>query len=308
MKILTHHQRKIMHQLKRGIICLSTLLIVGLSHVASADVLVLIHGYMGSPASWENSHINDILDREGWKRGGVIVPDTRQFYPDKRLARSGEEPQNISYTIDMPWTLPLEEQTNYLKVAMDRILKMRPGEDITLIGHSAGALAARLWLVQYYNPAVKRMISIAAPNLGTPRAFDALDLTDPTFPPLDAIRNMFGGKLYNTVRRSRELVYDFTPPSERNPNILFWLNQQPHPDIEYFSIVREDRRGRDKDWLMSANSQDLNNVPVLHGKVKTYIVPQRHPLNYQDGVLLISLLKGKTKLAMTQNPDISRQR
>ncbi len=279
--------------IKRALSGLSALLFITFSPIVSADVLVLIHGYMGSPNSWESSHINDILDTEGWKRGGVIVPDTRNFYPDRRLAGNKKQPKNITYVIDMPWMRPLQEQSDYLKVAMDQVLKMRPDEKITLVGHSAGALAARLWLVRYYNPAVVRMVSIAAPNLGTPRAYDALDLTDPIFPPLDAVRNMFGGKLYNTVRGSRELVYDFTPPSERNPNILYWLNQQAHPKIEYISIVREDRRGRDKDWLISANSQDMNNVPALHGKVKTYIVPQRHPLNFEDGVLLATLLKGK---------------
>ena len=280
-----------MQLIKKSLSSLTALFFIGLTNIASADVLVLIHGYMGSPDSWEESHVNDILSDNGWQRGGVIVPDIRQFYPDRALSQSGTKAQNILYMVDMPWTRPLDEQTDYLKVAMDRILSMRPDEKITLIGHSAGALTARLWLVQLYDPAVVRMVSIAAPNLGTARAIDALDLTDPTFAPFDAVRNIFGGELYNTVRHSRELVYDFTPPSRRNPNILYWLNQQTHPDIEYIAIVREDRRGRDKDWLISANSQDLNNVPALRGKAKTYIVPQRHPLSYQDGVLLASLIK-----------------
>ncbi len=279
-----------MHLIKNALSGLAGLLVIALSNIASADVLVLIHGYMGSPDSWEDSHISDILKRDDWQRGGIIVPDTRQFISARSPAVKAEK---ISYVIDMPWMRPLDEQADYLKMAMDQILKRRPGEKITLVGHSAGALAARLWLVQYYDPAVIRMVSIAAPNLGTSRAIDALDLTDPSFAPFDAVRNMFGGKLYNTVRHSRELVYDFTPPSKHNPNILFWLNQQAHPDIEYIAIVREDRRGRDKDWLISANSQDLNNVPTLRGKVKTYIVPERHPLNYKDGVLLVSLLNGR---------------
>jgi len=279
--------------IKQAILGLSALLTLSLANIASAEVLVLIHGYMGSPMSWEDSRVNDILDRNGWPRGGVIVPDTRKFYAAPPSRRNVGKSKNISYVIDMPWMRPLDEQANYIDIAMTQIRKMRPDEDITLVGHSAGALAARLWLVQKNPPEVKRMISIAAPNLGTQRAIDALKLTNPKFGPLDAVRNMFGGKLYNTVRHSRELVYDFTPPSERNPNILYWLNQQPHPDIEYISIVREDRRGKDQDWLISADSQDLNNVPVLRGKSKTYIVPQKHPLNPEDGYLLTSVLSTK---------------
>jgi len=273
---------------------LSALLLTGLINTASADVLVLIHGYMGSPASWEESRINDLLERHGWQRGGVIVPDTREYFPDPIHRLSSDRAKNISYVIDMPWMRPLDEQADYLDIAMQRVFKMRPDEEITLIGHSAGALAARLWLVQHHQASVVRLISIAAPNLGTPRAIDALDLTDPVFGPIDAVRNMFGGRLYNTVRHSRDLVYDFTPPSRSNPNILYWLNQQPHPDIEYISVVREDRRGHDKDWLITANSQDLNNVPALRGKAKSYIVSQDHPLNREDGHLLTSILAKKT--------------
>lgn len=273
---------------------LSAILLSGLLNTANAEVLVLIHGYMGSPSSWEDSRINELLERNGWRRGGLIIPDTREYFPDPIHRLSSDRAENITYVIDMPWMRPLDEQASFLNVAVQRVLKMRPDEEITLVGHSAGALAARLWLVQYYDPAVVRLISIAAPNLGTVRAIDALELTDPIFGPLDAVRNMFGGKLYNTVRHSRDLVYDFTPPSERNPNVLYWLNQQPHPDIEYISVVREDRRGKDKDWLITANSQDLNNVPVLRGKSISYIVAQDHPLSREDGHLLASILANKS--------------
>lgn len=255
-----------------------------------ADVLVLIHGYMGSPLSWEQSHVNDILAQDGWQRGGLIIPDTDEYYPDPQQSGDLGQIKNVSFVMDMPWMRPLVEQADYLDTGMQRIMSLRPNEPITLIGHSAGALAARLWLVEHNPKQVKRFISIAAPNLGTTRAYDALDVTSPLFGPVDAIRNLFGGKVYNTVRRSRPLVNDFTPPSKRNPNILYWLNQQPHPDIKYFAIVREDRRGKDKDWLISADSQDLNNVPALQGKVDTYIVPQRHSLHPEDGYLLRSIL------------------
>jgi pimeloyl-ACP methyl ester carboxylesterase len=279
-----------MQNLKNTLKTFIGLIILSISNTASADVIVLIHGYMGSPMSWEDSMVNNRLEEAGWQRGGLIIPENQAFYPDPMRRVPSEQAKNISFVIDMPWMRPLDEQTDQLNRAMQVVLDMRPNEPITLIGHSAGALAARLWLVEYYNPAVIRLISIAAPNLGTQRANDALDLTDPIFAPIDAVRNMFGGKLYNTVRRSRTLVHDFTPPSKRNPTVLYWLNRQAHPDIEYIAIVREDRRGKDQDWLVSADSQDLNNVPVLRGKVKSYVVDQKHPLNPEDGYLLASLL------------------
>lgn len=285
--------------------CLNSLIgftLLGLINTASADVLVLIHGYMGSSMSWEESGVNSLLENAGWQRGGLIIPDTGDYLPDPSRRVPNQQAKDISFVIDMPWMLPLDEQADYLNTAMKMVFKMRPDENVSLIGHSAGALAARLWLVENHQPNVVRLISIAAPNLGTARAIDALELTDPIFAPIDAVRNMFGGKLYNTVRRSRRLMRDFTPPSKRNPTVLHWLNQQPHPDIEYIAIVREDRRGRDKDWLITANSQDLNNVPTLRGKVKSYIVARKHPLHPEDGHLLATLLQHKKQTSSTK-PD-----
>ena len=37
-----------------------------------ADVLVLVHGYLANPGSWEQSGINASLDAQGWKRGGLF--------------------------------------------------------------------------------------------------------------------------------------------------------------------------------------------------------------------------------------------
>ena len=55
---------------------LTVLSLTGILNIASADVLVLIHGYMGSPDSWEKTGINNLLENYGWQRGGLILPDT----------------------------------------------------------------------------------------------------------------------------------------------------------------------------------------------------------------------------------------
>ncbi len=49
------------------------LLFLGLQSLpASPDVLVLVHGFLGSAQSWEQSGINSILQQHGWKRAGVV--------------------------------------------------------------------------------------------------------------------------------------------------------------------------------------------------------------------------------------------
>ena len=272
------------------IVSLAAFFLLLLSAPARAEVLVLIHGYMSSPDTWEKTRINDVLVQEGWRRGGILIPAARRHIPDRRQQQNNTGAEDIFYMVELPWQYPLQSQADALEIAMQRILEMRPNEDISLAGHSAGAVVARLWLVQHPRPEIKRLISIAAPNLGTDRAEDALTLTQPVFGPFDSMRNLLGGKRYNTVRRSRPLVRDLTPPSRRNPTILYRLNRQPHPDIAYYSIVREDRRGQDSDWLISAESQDLNNVEALRGRSTSYIMPRDHDLSIEDGFMLTRIL------------------
>ncbi len=252
-------------------------------HAAEAKVVVLIHGYMGSPESWEDSGINTELSRAGWSRGGIVIPDTNEFF-----GGPGAESKNVAYSVDLPWMRPLDVQVAELDHAIAMIKRKRPNEVLTLVGHSVGGVVARMWLVIYGADQVDRLITIASPHAGTTRAVDALRLTNPTFYPVDQVRNFFGGELYNTVRRSRELVKDLTPPDRGNA--LGWLNTQPHPKIEYISIVREDAFGLDRDWIVSANSQDLTRIPELKNHAKTLAVSTGHVLERRDGVLLTDLL------------------
>lgn len=96
--------------------CLSAILLSGLINITNADVLVLIHGYMGSPSSWEDSRVNELLERNGWRRGGLIIPDTREYFPDPIHRLSSDRAENITYVVDMPWMRPLDEQAEFLNV------------------------------------------------------------------------------------------------------------------------------------------------------------------------------------------------
>jgi triacylglycerol lipase len=72
-------------------------------------------------------------------------------------------------------------------------------------------------------------------------------------------------------------------------SLLFWLNAQPHPRLQYVSIVRAAPFGLG-DVLVPGFSQDLNNVPVLRGQARSYVVPADHSLVPADGTMLASVL------------------
>ncbi|NNG12185.1 MAG: hypothetical protein HKM88_02940, partial [Halobacteria archaeon] len=60
--------------------------------------------------------------------------------------------------------------------------------------------------------------------------------------------------------------------------------------IRYFSIVRGKDAVMSGDYVVSGYSQDMNNVPVLHGKSARILIPRQHGLDVLDGNVIASLL------------------
>ena len=256
-------------------------LLLGLQSLpASPDVLVLVHGYLGSAASWESSGVNAVLEQHGWQRGGISVPGGL-------LPGPGNKSANSVYSVELPSMAPIALQAELLGRELNAITAQHPGEPVVLVGHSAGGVVARMLLVQNRAPQTKALITIASPHLGTDRAIQALEATDDPFP-ISMIKDFFGGGLYDVVRDSWGVLVDLTPA--RPGNLLYWLNAQPHPDIAYVSILRPGPVGLG-DELVPAFSQDMNNVPALAGKSTTYTLPVSHSLQPIDGLKLAEVLQ-----------------
>lgn len=257
------------------------LLFLGLQSLpVSPDVLVLVHGYLGSANSWEHSGVNAILEQNGWQRAGVVTPEV--LVPVK-----GAMAENKVFTVELPSMAPLALQADLLKREINTIQILHPDEPLVLVGHSAGGVVARLLLVQGTVSNAKALITIATPHLGTARAIEALEATDDPFP-FSVIKDFFAGDLYDVVRDSWGVLVDLTPA--RPGNLLYWLNAQPHPDIAYVSILRPGPVGLG-DELVPAFSQDMNNVQALAGKSSTHTLPVGHTLNRLDGVKLAEILQ-----------------
>ncbi|MFQ5644383.1 MAG: esterase/lipase family protein [Thiogranum sp.] len=264
----------------RKISLLFALLVLLLARPALADVLVLVHGYASDARTWEQSGVNDALQAHGWPRAGVL--------PVAAAASS----VNKSYSVNLPAQAPLLVQADYLRAVLYQVRRYHPHEKLILAGHSAGGVVARL-VVLGDNPFhVDELITIATPNLGTARAAQGLDVVDskPFFcpgPGIDMLKRVVGGGEYEYLRDSRALLVDLLPAE--SGNVLAWLNQQPHPDILYYSVIRRSPFANG-DGIVPAYSQDMNNVPALRGRVRVLITRAGHTLNPQDGVLLAGIL------------------
>ncbi len=199
--------------------------------------LVLVHGYLSDSGSWQRSGVLPVLEAAGWTLAG----NWQSTGSGVRLEPVGQPAGAFAiYTVDLPSTAPLMEQARLLGGMLGAMAHRHPKDGVDLIGHSAGGVVARLALVNYGAGTVTRLITIAAPHLGTERAWEALDATDDrgVFGGIKRwfVKRQVGDDLYRTVQSSRGTLADLAPPAPGN--LLYWLNGRQHPDIGYVAVVR----------------------------------------------------------------------
>jgi pimeloyl-ACP methyl ester carboxylesterase len=255
-----------------------------LSLPATADIMLLVHGYLGDATSWEKSGINDELQQRGWQRAGMFrgSPWGPQLYltPDS-------DSKNKVYVAELPTMDPVTIQADVLKRTIDIIRQRHKNEKIILVGHSAGGVVARMALIRHRLQNISALITIASPHLGTGRADQALDVTS-NHGPFNIVKSFVGGSDYDALKHSRGLFVDLRHPQPGN--LLYWLNMQPHPKILYASIIRLNN-GVVGDELVPGYSQNMNNVPALRGWSATFVTPTSHFLVRQDADTILSILE-----------------
>lgn len=266
---------------------------------AFADMLVLVHGYLGSGMSWAESGVLDRLQRRGYQHAGEYSYSPQGILFRPTAASHSEKPV---ITVNLPSQAPIVIQADWLAAYLRKIQESYPKQKIQLVAHSAGGVVARMMLVRHGAMNVDQLITIASPHLGTGRAIQALDATDNGgmfgFVKSWLVRRKTGDALYATLAQSRGVLLDLTPPAPGN--LLYWLNQQPHPDIAYTSIMRIGTVYMPGDQFVPPMSQDMNQVPALAGRSKTYSMAQGHLLSPADGELIANLLATKKQPAKTE--------
>lgn len=262
-----------------------TLLLLGLSQLVQADILVLIHGYLGDANSWERTGINSTLDANGWKRAGLYMGSAQG---PQLFTKDYGEAKNIVFVANLPSEAPVMAQADILTLILNDVRQRHPDEPIILVGHSAGGVIARAAIVRQRQPNVRALITIASPHLGTYRANQALTITN-NHGPFNFVKRFVGGDDYVALQHSRALMRDLQPI--RPGDFLDWLNAQPHPDIAYVSVIRTQPNGLAGDSLVPGYSQDMNNVVRLRGRSATYGTPTSHYLTHDDSFTLLDILK-----------------
>lgn len=246
--------------------------------------MLLIHGYLGDANSWEKSAINTELHQQGWSRAGMFQgsPQGPQLF-----VTESKNSKNQVYVATLPSDAPVMIQADVLKKIIDIIRHTHEDDNIILVGHSAGGVVARMALVRHQLQNIKALITIASPHIGTGRADQALDITA-NHGPFNMVKSFVGGSDYDALKHSRGLMIDLRHPQPGN--MLYWLNSQPHPQIRYASIIRLNNDGATGDYYVPGFSQNMNNVPALHGQSSIYATPTNHFLSRQDANTIVDII------------------
>ena len=265
--------------MKRPFFGLFLLFSVAVPGIAAAEAMVLIQGYQGEDDPWRRSGVASVMARAGWQDGGHLMdaPDgVRRNGPANRAVKS-------FYTVALPTEAPLLLQARYLERYMAYLLARHEGEPFYLIGHSAGGVLGRLYMVQHPKVRISALITIASPHLGTGTAEAGLLASQS---PLGWVAPLVGA---GSLNRSQGLYHDLS--REEPGNLLFWLNRQPHPESRYVAVIHKDGGWFGMgDLVVPEWSQNMNNVATLRGAVVTVPVSGEHQLTPADGPLLLDLL------------------
>ena len=264
----------------RSFFALLVLLAIGTGAV-HAQVLVLVHGYMGHGGSWRVSGITHVLDRAGWEDGGHLSLQEGRVV-NYQQGRPGQD--KTFYTLDMPYEAPILSQAEILANYMKVISSSHPGESLNIAGFSAGGVIGRAYMVMRKDdePRVASLITIASPHLGSHMAELGVKLQQT---PLSWVAPFMGADAFN---RADVLFRDLRP--EEPGNFLYWLNRQVHPRARYVSIVRSGTSLFSTDFIVPEYSQNMNNVIALRSSSNIIRTSGTHMLTYQDAVLLVQLM------------------
>lgn len=249
----------------------------------SADTVLLLHGYLGSSYEWQRSGIVQQLDSASWRDAGVLaINDDRVIAKKEKSSKEKIKTTRRVYSVQLASEQSIDTQAEQLDQYLEYVRHGHPGEQIILVGHSAGGVVARLYMVKNPSDDLGVLVTIASPHLGTKNAEYAQTISENILVWVEGVPCV--EKLY----RSQDLFFDLIP--DRTDNLIAWLNAQEHPPARYYSIIREETDDVVQDFIVPSWSQDMNEVYALRGRSKTYTLKSMHSLSSKDAEILKAIL------------------
>lgn len=248
-----------------------------LATTGRAETVLLVQGFAAPASDWRSSGVARELALGGWSDAGEL---TLTDHAVAARAATGAPTYRRFYTLDLPTRQVLRKQLSVLERYVAFTERRHPNESLTLVGHSAGGVLARLFMVEHPEVRVAALITVASPHLGTELAEAGALISDN---PIVGLAALLGA---DPLGRTGGLLKDLVP--QRPGTFLYWLNHQEHPPSRYIGVIRE-QQGL-AELAVPLRSQNLNSVYALRGRVTTLRSRGRHGLTRADGKLLLSIL------------------
>jgi pimeloyl-ACP methyl ester carboxylesterase len=248
--------------------------------LAQAETVLFIHGHLGGAQNWRSTGIAARVVDAGWHDAGTLGVRRGRITHVGTVSRAAQR----FFTLQLDGQTALQGQSAALARYVEWVRERYPRTPLILIGHSAGGLVARLYMVQHPGANVAALITIATPHLGTPLA-QVGELVEGS--PLAWLAPLIGAReLSGSLGLYRDLAV------EQPGNFLYSLNRRPHPPARYISVVRTDSStSPGGDLLVPEWSQDLRSVQALRGRARTLRNAGTHALSANDGDVVIRLLQ-----------------
>ncbi|HPE59033.1 MAG: alpha/beta hydrolase [Thiothrix sp.] len=245
---------------------------------ARAETMVMLPGFLSQGMDWRFNQVTSALQSLGWVDGGNFYFQAGNI---RNAVQLPQRPGDVFYTVNLPTKTPIPYQAQILEQYLQTVYRLRQ-EPVILVGHSAGGVVARYWLVASNSLPVDTLITIAAPHLGTPMA--ELTGTLAETPLLSMMENIGITDFSNAQGLYANLR------EEKPGTFLYWLNHQPHPALRYVSVVRSSQNPGAFDFVVPEYSQDMNHVFSLNGRSERLNSGDSHFLSMNDGYLIGHIL------------------
>ena len=246
---------------------------------AHAEAVLLVQGFLADGSTWRQHGIVSHLEGDGWVDGGHLRIDADGVFSN-RAPKSGAR---MVYTVALPTQLPLATQLPVFERYVQFVAARHAGESLTLVGHSAGGLLGRYFMVENPEAGVSALITIATPHLGTESALFGADLANH---PITELLASLGAP---EIADMRGLLDELAPA--KPGRFLYWLNHQPHPPAKYISLLR---RASPVAWfdtlLIPVHHQDMASIPGLRPWTTSIQTGQSHELERGDGKRIATIL------------------
>jgi pimeloyl-ACP methyl ester carboxylesterase len=165
----------------------------------------------------------------------------------KELEKDGYEENKDLFVFSYDWRADMRaiagKNENFpypiktLKNEIDDVIKQTGAEKVDIVAHSMGGLLVKTFISEFDNSTIGKLIFVATPNFGTPKAFKAL---------------MYGDNLGLPVLNEKELY----KISQNMPAVYQLLPSRAYLDIKNFNIPNPDY----KSYVADIFDIDNNNV------------------------------------------------